>query len=167
MLNKNLIFNQIIQSLFQSLLIVFVDYVDYQIYTDIWYHVHKITLMLSDLIHIMCLLSLHLILLIIKLNWIKNSSAILYQMTEIYLQNKISTLFTKLYLLHIYEEQIRKHFFSCLIMIWLTDMQTLIFKKNILRITDLSNMMQQLIINTKDLLCEQLIFQNHKYLKTK
>ena len=140
MLDKNLIFNWIIQSFFQSFLIIFVDCVDYQIYTDIWHCAHKITLMLFSLIHIMCLLSLHLILSVIKLNWIENSSAVLCQITEIYLQNEISTSFIKLYLLCVYEEQIKKYFFNYLIMIWLTDMQTLIFKKNILRITNLSSM---------------------------
>ena len=88
-------------------------------------------------------------------------------MIEIYLQNEISTLFMKLYLLRVYEEQIRKHFFSRLIMIWLTDMQTLIFEGNALRIADLGSMMQQLITNTEDLLCEQLVFQDREYLKTK
>ena len=88
-------------------------------------------------------------------------------MTEIYLQNEISTSFTKLYSLHIYEEQIRKHFFSHFTVIWSADMQILIFKKNVLRIANLNSMMQQLIINIKNFLCEQLIFQNHKYLKTK
>ena len=141
-LDENLIFSWIIQSLFQSLLIVFVNCVDYQIYINIWHHAHEIIFMLSDLIYIMCLLSLYSVLSVIKLNQIKNSSAVLCQMTEIYLQNEIFTSFTKLYLLHVYEEQIRKHFFSHLIMIWSADIQILIFKKNVLRITNLSNMMQ-------------------------
>ncbi len=140
MLSENLIFSQIIQSFFQSLLIIFVNYINYQIYIDIWHHAHEIMLMLSDLIYIMCLLSLHSVLLIIKLNQIKNSSAVLHQIVEIYFQNEISTSFTELYLLYIYEEQIRKYFFSCFIMIWLADMQTLIFKRNVLRISDLSSM---------------------------
>ena len=167
MLDENLIFSWIIWSFFQSFLIVFVDCVDYQIYTSIWHHAHKIMLMLFSFIHIMHLLSLHSVLLIVKLNQIENSSAVLHQTIEIYFQNKIFTLFMKLYLLYIYEKQIRKHFFSCFIVIWLTDMQTLIFKKNVLKITNLNNMMQQFIINIKIFFCEQLIFQNCKYLKIK
>ena len=154
MLNENLIFNQIIWNFFQNFLIIFVDYIDYQIYINIWHHTHKIILMLFNLIHIMCLLSFYLILSVAELNWIENSSAVLCQMIEIYFQNEISILFMKLYLLHMYEKQIEKHFFDYFIVIWLANMQILIFERNILRITNLSSMMQQLIINIEDFFCE-------------
>ena len=73
----------------------------------------------------------------------------------------------KLYLLHIYKKQIEKHFFNHFIMIWLTDMQILIFERNVLKIMNLNSMMQQFIINTKIFFCKQLIFQNCEYLKIK
>ena len=167
MLSESLIFSRITRSPFQSPLIVFVGCVGYQAYTGTWRRAHETTPMLSGLIHIMRLLSLHSVLPVAELDRIEDPPAVLRQAAETYLQDGTSTPFTELYSLRAYGEQIGKHFFSRPTVIWSADMQTLIFEGNALRIADLGSMMQQLIINTEDLLCEQLVFQDREYLKTK
>ncbi len=166
-LSQFLISVKIIRSSLQSLLIIFMSYVSYELNMSIWYHVNKIIFMLSDLLYIMCLFTLHSVLFVDNVDQINDFSIILIKKIKRYLHDEIISVFIKLYLLCMYDKMIVKNFYQHLNMIWFKNQQIFIYKENFLKMMNLIIMMQKLLADAENLICEQLMFQNHNYLQTR
>jgi hypothetical protein len=167
-LSQSLIFdNHVTRSPFQSPLIAFVGCVGYQTETGTWRRADETTPLLSGLIYIMRLITLHSVLPAVDIAQIKDPVMLLRSKVKTYLQDGTSTPFTELFSLRAYGKMIARHFYARPSVVWSNDMSELTYKGKSLRITNLAAMMRQLITDAESLLCEQLVFQDRGYLQTR
>ncbi len=166
-LSQSLISVKVARSPLRSPLVAFVGCVGYEPDTGTWRRADETTPMLSGLLYIMRLLTLHSVLPVDDVDQVDDPPVILTKEVERYLRDGTASAFTELYSLRAYGKVIAKDFYQRPSVIWSKDQQVLTYKGDSLKMVDLAAMMQKLLADAEDLICEQLVFQDHGYLQTR